>query len=122
MVVWGWSHLTHREDLPQINLLEAWATKWKIKISEIKSTQVTFTLSKNQCPQIFFSNILIPGSSSVRYFGMHMDKKLTWKEHIVKKRKQIDLKFKQLYRLLGRKSPLSLENKVLVYKVVIKPI
>jgi len=122
LVVWGWSHLTHREDLPQINLLEAWATKWKIKISEIKSTQVTFTLSKNQCPQIFFSNILIPGSSSVRYFGMHMDKKLTWKEHIVKKRKQIDLKFKQLYRLLGRKSPLSLENKVLVYKVAIKPI
>jgi len=40
----------------------------------------------------------------------------------VKKRKQIDLKFKQLYWLLGRKSPLSLENKVLVYKVAIKPI
>jgi len=46
-----------------------------------------------------------------------MDKKLTWREHIVKKIKQIDLKFKQLYWLLGRKSPLSLENKVLVYKV-----
>jgi hypothetical protein len=40
----------------------------------------------------------------------------------VKKRKQIDLKFKQLYWLLGRKSPFSLENKVLVYKVAIKPI
>jgi hypothetical protein len=53
---------------------------------------------------------------------MHMDKKLTWREHIVKKRKQIDLKFKQLYWLLGRKSPLSLENKVLVYKVAIKPV
>lgn len=51
-----------------------------------------------------------------------MDKKLTWREHIVKKRKQIDLKFKQLYWLLGRQSPLSLENKVLVYKVAIKPI
>ena len=52
---------------------------------------------------------------------MHMDKKLTWKEHIVKKRKQIDLNFKQLYWLLGRKSPLSMENKVLVYKVAKKP-
>jgi hypothetical protein len=30
--------------------------------------------------------------------------------------------FKQLYWLLGRKSPLSLENEVLVYKVAIKPI
>ena len=51
-----------------------------------------------------------------------MDAKLTWREHIIKKRKQIDLKFKQLYWLLSRKSPLSLENKVLVYKVAIKPI
>lgn len=51
-----------------------------------------------------------------------MNKKLTWREHIAKKRKQIDLTFKQLYWLLGRQSPLSLENKVLVYKVAIKPI
>ena len=28
-----------------MNLLEAWATKWKIKINETKSTQVTFTLT-----------------------------------------------------------------------------
>jgi len=37
-------------------------------------------------------------------------------------RKRTDLKFKQLYWLLGRKSQLSLENKVPVYKVAIKPI
>jgi len=105
-----------------INLLEAWVTKWKIKINETKSIQVTFTLRKNQRPPIFFNNILIPESPSVRYLGMHMDKKLTWREHTVKKRKQIALKFKQLYWLLGRNSPLSLENKVLVYKGAIKPI
>jgi hypothetical protein len=110
------THLQHH-----INPLEASTTKWKIKINETKATQVTFTLRKNQCPPIFFNNILIPESSSIRYLGMHMDKKLTWREHIVKKRKQIDLKFKQLYWLLGRKSPSSLENKVLVYKVAIKP-
>jgi histone H2A len=43
-----------------LTLLEAWAAKWKIKINETKSTQVTFTLRKNQCPPIFFNNILIP--------------------------------------------------------------
>jgi hypothetical protein len=36
-----------------INLLEAWATKQKIKINETKSTQVTFTLRKNQCPPFY---------------------------------------------------------------------
>ena len=41
---------------------------------------------------------------------------------LLKATEQVDLKFKQLYRLLGRKSQLSLENKVLVYKVAIKPI
>jgi hypothetical protein len=51
-----------------------------------------------------------------------MDGKLNWREHTAKKRKQIDLRFKQLYWILGRKSPLSLENKVLVYKAVIEPI
>jgi hypothetical protein len=42
--------------------------------------------------------------------------------HITKKRKQIDLKAKEINWLLGRKSNLSLENKLLVYKAVIKPI
>jgi hypothetical protein len=105
-----------------INLLEAWTKKWKIKINETISTQVTFTLWKNQCPPVFFNNILIPESPSVKYLGMHMDGKLNWRENIAKKRKQIYLRFKQLYWILGRKSPLSLENKVLLYKAVIKPI
>jgi hypothetical protein len=49
-----------------------------------------------------------------------MDKKLTWREHTVKKIKQIDPKVQTAIPVL-RKSPLSLENKVLVYKVAIKP-
>jgi hypothetical protein len=73
-------------------------------------------ISIHRCPSVFFNNILIPESPSVKYLGMHMDGKLNWREYIAKKRKQIDLKFKQLYWLLGRKSPLSLIKKVLVYK------
>jgi hypothetical protein len=105
-----------------INLLEAWATKWKININETKSTQVTFTLRNTRCPPVFFNNILIPELPSEKYLEMHMDGKLNWREHIAKNGKQTDLQFKQLYWFLGRKSPLSLENKVIVYKVVIKPI
>ena len=43
-----------------LNLLEAWATKWKIKVNETKSTQVTFTLRKGRSPPILFNNIIIP--------------------------------------------------------------
>jgi hypothetical protein len=38
------------------------------------------------------------------------------------KRKQIDLKVKDLYWIIGRISPKSLESKVLLYKTIIKPI
>jgi hypothetical protein len=40
-----------------INLLEAWTKKWKLKINETKSTQVTLTLRENRCPPVFFNNI-----------------------------------------------------------------
>jgi hypothetical protein len=71
-----------------VNLLEAWATKWKIRINETKSTQVTFTLRKNRCPPVFL-NILIPESPSVKYLGMHMDGKLNWREHIAKRENKL---------------------------------
>ena len=56
------------------------------------------------------------------YLGLHFDSKLNWKEHITKKRKQTVLKAKEINWLTGRNSNLSLENKLLVYKAVIKPI
>jgi hypothetical protein len=38
------------------------------------------------------------------------------------KRKQIDLNVKDLYWVIGRKSPASLESKIFLYKAIIKPI
>jgi hypothetical protein len=47
---------------------------------------------------------------------------LNWKEHIARKRKQIDLKTKEINWLTGKKCHLSIENKLLVYKAVTRPI
>jgi hypothetical protein len=38
------------------------------------------------------------------------------------KRQQLELKFQQMYWILGRKSELSIENKLLIYKTILKPI
>jgi hypothetical protein len=51
-----------------------------------------------------------------------LDCRLNWKEHIARKRKQIDLITKEINRLIGKKSHLYTENKLLIYKAVIKPI
>jgi hypothetical protein len=53
---------------------------------------------------------------------MTIDSKLTWKQHIAKKRKQVNITIKQLNWLLGRKSNLAIENKLLIYETIIIPI
>ena len=65
---------------------------------------------------------MLPQVESVKYLRLHFDCKLNWNEHIAKKRKQTDLKVKEINWLIGRNSNLSLGNKLLVYKAVIKPI
>ena len=56
------------------------------------------------------------------YLGLYLDKKLNWKDRVMKKRKQMDLRHKEFYWLHGRKSHLSVDNKLLLYKTRIAPI
>jgi hypothetical protein len=84
--------------------------------------QVTFTLKKEKWPSVYLNNTALPQSSTVKYLWFHLDSRLTWKQHIAKKRKQIDLKVKDMYWIIGHKSTMSLDSKVLLYKTIIKPI
>jgi hypothetical protein len=45
-----------------LNLIQEWIHKWKIKINEAKSTQVTFTLRREQCPPVRLNDQNIPVS------------------------------------------------------------
>jgi hypothetical protein len=58
----------------------------------------------------------IPQVKTVKYMGLHFDHRLTWREHIAKKRKQLNHKTREIKWLIGKDSPLSLENKILIYK------
>jgi hypothetical protein len=92
-----------------------------MKGNETKSVQVTFTLKK-KCPPVQPNNKQLTKTEEVKYLGIHLDRKLTWRKHISAKRKQLDLKLRKLYWIIGRKSQLSLSNKLLVYKAILKPI
>jgi hypothetical protein len=74
------------------------------------------------CPPVKLNNEHLPQADELKYLGTHLDRRLTWRKHITTKRKQLDFKLRNLYWIIGRKSQLSLENKLLVYKVILKPV
>jgi len=60
--------------------------------------------------------------TDVKYLGLHLDQCLTWHTHIKVKCQYLNLKLRSMYWLLGHRSKLSVENKLLLYKCVLKPV
>jgi len=102
--------ITVSRKLPNhLNQFEKWLKPWRIKADENKSTHVTFTLKRENCPTVKLNGNQIPQGETAMYLGIYVDRRMTWRTHIfVKKRKQLGLKFQQMYWILGRKSELSI--------------
>ncbi|CAG4980711.1 unnamed protein product [Colias eurytheme] len=120
-----------RDDIPIAasnklqRLLDAtceWMRKWRIRASAQKSHHITFTLRRGNCPPVKFGDDVLTDSEHVKYLGFNLDRRLTWATHIKKKRDEINFKFRNLYWLMGRNSVLSVDNKLLIYNTVLKPI
>jgi len=91
----------NRQD--HLHNIEKWFQKWKMKANETKSSHITFTLRKGQCPPVCINQTAIPQVETVKYLGLHFDRKLTWIKHTVKKRKQLDHKTREIKWLIGKK-------------------
>jgi hypothetical protein len=93
-----------------------------MKANETKLVHVTFTTRRETCPPVHINDMQIPQENHVKYLGLHLDRRLTWHTHIFAKRKQLELSLTKMYWLLGHKSKLSTNNKILIYKAILKPI
>jgi hypothetical protein len=94
----------------------------RMQTNPLKSVHITFTTRSGKCPPVHMNNIQIPSADHVKYLGLHLDSKLTWRHHIFTRRKQLGLTLTKMNWLLGRRSHLSLPNKLLLYKSILKPI
>lgn len=92
-----------------------------MKINESKSVHVVFTNRWIQGLPLKIENQQILTSTVVKYLGLHLNKKLTWKNYVNKKKEEIKLTTWKIHWLLGWKIHLSTSNKLLLYKTMVKP-
>jgi hypothetical protein len=66
------------------------------------------------CPPVHINDVQIPQENHVKYLGLHLARRLTWHTHIFAKRKKLGIRLTKMYWLLGHKSKLSINNKLLI--------
>lgn len=104
-----------------LNKIQQWLTRWRMRANEKKSVHVT-SLRRETCPPVTLNGHQLPQGQEVKYLGLYIDRGLTWRKHISTKRKQLGLKLREMYWMLSRKSKLSLDNKLLLNKSILKPV
>lgn len=99
--------------------------KWKIGANAEKFQALFFTKrSKKQIPQrgLVVASKNVEWENRVKYLGVVLDKKLTFKQHIEHSLNKATKASRALYSMLNRRSQLDINNKLLLYKVAIRPI
>ncbi|CAB0001509.1 unnamed protein product [Nesidiocoris tenuis] len=105
-----------------ISRISSWTAKWRIRLNEAKSVHIDFTNRSIVYTPTFINGVAIPYVNEAKYLGMTLDAKLRWKEHVKKKKTELVLKLRKMYWLIGRQSTMTIGNKLLLYKQVLKPV
>ncbi|GFV06858.1 RNA-directed DNA polymerase from mobile element jockey [Trichonephila clavipes] len=107
-----------------LDRLQDWLTQWRIAINVNRSQAIIFRKWGVIDPpfQLTLFDDNIQWVSVVRYLGLPMDSRLTYKKHIDYLSDKFWGRIHLAISLIGRNSPLSLENKVILYKQVLRPI
>jgi hypothetical protein len=60
-----------------LDAMQKWLKRWRIKANEDKSVHVTFTTQRETCPTVHINNVNLPQQEDVKYLGLHLDRRLT---------------------------------------------
>jgi hypothetical protein len=125
---WKNLKLLKKELIKEVSVLKNYFGDWKIFLNETKTEFSIFTKSLKmirdmQADRIVIDNNSFSWKSPVKYLGVSLDSKLTFKNHIDDSiHKASGIAFSSLYSLLNRNSPVSTDSKIRIYKSYIRPI
>lgn len=105
-----------------IDEMVEWVSDNGATLNACKSAHTVFTNRKIPQLPVLIEDEQVPYVTSARYLGVYLDSRLTFKDHIRIKVKELNKKYKKMYWLLGKRSKLSKKNKILLYNQILKPI
>lgn len=104
--------------------LETYFKLWKIKINSNKIENIIFARKHSNNKVIVknkFGNEDIEISENVKYLGVVLNKSLNYRSHIMYIAKKAFLLIKKLYPLMANGSRMNMDNKLRLYKAIIRP-
>lgn len=101
-----------------LDLMVYWFNKWKVKINNFKSVHTTFILRYKHYLKVFINNAIILFLDTVKYLGLHHDKRFTLNVFFNLKTKRLILnaRFCMLKTLNSNKKFTNLKTKTIVYQ------
>lgn len=105
-----------------ISILEAWLNLWRIVVNPEKSKALLITRRWiRPSGQVQLNGANIPWKDEVKYLGVIFDTKLRFVKHAEYSAQKAKRIRGYLYPLTGRKSFMSIDKKLLLYKTIIRP-
>lgn len=107
--------------------LGRWFNLWRIEVNPEKSTAIVFHPSdcvstERRVAPIQMFDRPIPWANEVKYLGVTLDRKLTFRSHIRRVRNRALFVLGRLGPMINKFSKMSLRNKLTLYKTCVRPI
>ena len=107
-----------------VDKINNWTTKWLIKLNEAKSVHVDFTNKRCQHIPTTINGDVIPSPkhSKIPCHDAGFQAALEGARQEKTRRALTEIQIKKMYWLMGRRSALSILNKLMLYKQILKPV
>lgn len=98
--------------------------KWKLKVNTNKTEYIVFSKKRRdeRHPLPTLGGHRLEPTDEVKYLGVYLDKGLTFKTHIENRKTTAHRAINVLYPLIGPRSSLQLDQKLMIYNTTLKPL